>query len=88
MVQERNIFYQNVRLTVTIPGRMPNGDIGFHCFHNSCSDKTLRDVRLMFEPDAYDKQFVQERHYPNYKDPNYQVHKVEKIKEGDGQPVF
>lgn len=68
--------------------RMSNGAIGFHCFHNSCSDKTWRDVRLMFEPDAYDKQFVQERHYPNYKNPNYQVHKVEKIKEVDGQPVF
>lgn len=68
--------------------RMSNGAIGFHCFHNSCSDKTWRDVRLMFEPDAYDKQFVQERRYPNYKNPNYQVQTVEKIKEVDGQPVF
>lgn len=68
--------------------KMSNGAIGFHCFHNSCSDKTWRDVRLMFEPDAYDKQFVQDRHYPNYKNPNYQVQTVEKIKEVDGQPVF
>lgn len=28
--------------------------IGFHCFHNSCADKTWKDVRLLFEPDAYD----------------------------------
>lgn len=29
--------------------------IGFHCFHNSCSDKTWKDVRILFEPDAYEK---------------------------------
>lgn len=32
-----------------------SGAIGFHCFHNSCSDKTWRDVRLLYEPDAYEK---------------------------------
>lgn len=30
-----------------------NGAIGFLCFHNSCSGKTWRDVRLLYEPDAY-----------------------------------
>ena len=30
-----------------------SGAIGFLCFHNSCSGKTWRDVRLLFEPDAY-----------------------------------
>lgn len=30
-----------------------SGAIGFLCFHNSCSGKTWRDVRLFFEPDAY-----------------------------------
>jgi len=34
---------------------MNDGSIGFHCFHNSCGDKQWKDVRLMFEPDAYDK---------------------------------
>lgn len=32
-----------------------SGAIGFHCFHNSCSDKTWHDVRVLFEPDAYEK---------------------------------
>lgn len=32
------------------------GAIGFKCFHNSCQGKTWHDVRLMFEPDAYDRQ--------------------------------
>ena len=29
------------------------GAIGFHCFHDHCQDKTWKDVRLLFEPDAY-----------------------------------
>ena len=33
-----------------------NGVICYKCFHNSCQDKGWKDVRLMFEPDAYDKQ--------------------------------
>lgn len=33
------------------------GAIGFHCFHDHCQGKTWRDVRLLFEPDAYDKEF-------------------------------
>lgn len=32
-----------------------SGAIGFKCLHNSCSQYTWRDVRLLFEPDAYDK---------------------------------
>jgi archaellum biogenesis ATPase FlaH len=31
------------------------GEIAYHCFHNSCSQYTWRDVRLRFEPDAYNK---------------------------------
>ena len=30
-----------------------SGAIGFKCFHNSCQGKTWKDVRLMFEPEAY-----------------------------------
>lgn len=31
-----------------------NGAIGFRCLHNSCEGRTWQDVRLKFEPDAYD----------------------------------
>ena len=31
-----------------------SGAIGFKCLHNSCSCYTWRDLRLKFEPDAYD----------------------------------
>ena len=37
-----------------------NGAIGFHCFHDSCSDKTWRDVRVLFEPDAYERKWQQQ----------------------------
>ena len=31
-----------------------SGAIGFKCLHNSCQDKHWRDLRLKFEPDAYE----------------------------------
>lgn len=34
--------------------RSMSGAIGFKCLHNSCQDKHWRDLRLMFEPDAYE----------------------------------
>lgn len=45
-----------------------NGAIGFHCFHDSCSDKTWRDVRILFEPDAYEKKWQEQdrRMYGHY----------------------
>ena len=33
----------------------PDGTCGYKCFHNSCSNKHWKDIRLLFEPDAYDK---------------------------------
>ena len=35
--------------------KSPSGAIGFHCFHNSCQGKTWKDVRLLFEPNAYER---------------------------------
>ena len=34
---------------------LADGSIGFKCFHNSCSHYTWRDVRLKFDPSAYDR---------------------------------
>ncbi|GHU77848.1 hypothetical protein AGMMS49992_26940 [Clostridia bacterium] len=33
---------------------MDSGAIAYHCFHNSCQRYRWQDVRLKFEPDAYD----------------------------------
>ncbi len=30
-----------------------DGIICYHCFHNSCQDKSWKDVRMLFEPSAY-----------------------------------
>lgn len=38
-----------------------DGRISFKCHHNSCRDYKWQDVRLLFEPDAYDKQMDDER---------------------------
>lgn len=35
--------------------KQPSGAIGFKCLHDSCQGKGWRDVRVMFEPDAYEK---------------------------------
>lgn len=45
-----------------------NGAIGFHCFHDSCQGKTWKDVRVMFEPDAYERKWQQQekRIYGHY----------------------
>lgn len=32
-----------------------SGEIAYHCFHASCQQYTWRDVRLMYEPNAYSK---------------------------------
>ena len=68
--------------------RMSNGAIGFHCFHNSCADRTWQDVRRLYEPDAYDRQYVREERWPNYQNPNYVVEKKTEVRIVDGQPVF
>jgi len=35
--------------------KQPSGAIGFKCLHDSCQGKRWQDVRMMFEPDAYEK---------------------------------
>lgn len=36
---------------------MQNGAIAYKCLHNSCSHKKWQDVRLLFEPDAYNRNY-------------------------------
>jgi|InofroStandDraft_1065614.scaffolds.fasta_scaffold03376_11 archaellum biogenesis ATPase FlaH len=65
--------------------RSRTGAIGFHCFHNSCADKTWRDVRILYEPDAYEERQRQyeQRIYSRQKPPE-----PKKIEAKDGKPVF
>lgn len=61
-----------------------SGAIGFHCFHNSCADKTWRDARLLFEPDAYEKR-QQEYEHRIYSKPKTDPIKIEPK---EGKPIF
>lgn len=36
------------------------GEIAYHCFHQSCSQYSWKDVRLKYEPDAYSKKDYRE----------------------------
>lgn len=49
-----------------------NGAVEFFCFHNSCEQYHWRDLRLKYEPDAYDKKDYNEfkykqRYYEKYR---------------------
>lgn len=67
--------------------RSRSGAIGFNCFHNSCMGKTWKDVRVLFEPDAYEKKW-EERNKKMYGSFNKDKPKSEPIVEKDNVPVF
>lgn len=59
--------------------KQPNGAIGFKCLHNSCHGKTWQDVRVMFEPDAYERQRTSDEEI----ELGYQRHKANREREMD-----
>ena len=59
-VLEECVFDSNHKAPDACIFAMNNGAIGYKCFHNSCQRYTWKDVRIKFEPDAYDKK---EREY-------------------------
>lgn len=64
-----------------------SGAIGFHCFHDSCADKTWKDVRIMFEPTAYEKKW-QEQDRRMYGHFNRSKPKPEPLKETEDNPIW
>ena len=71
----------------------PDGRIGFKCLHNSCRDKTWRDVWMMLDPTLYDAITAEEdrrieegwkRHNANRQDIQYQ----EEVLGESSEPVF
>lgn len=57
-----------------------NGAIAFKCHHNSCRQYKWQDVRLKFEPDAYDYESRNED-YDRRIDAGWQQHNRDKTKE-------
>ena len=47
--------------------RHNSGAIGYKCYHNSCSCNDWRRVRLLYEPDAYDRKEVAAQRYDRYR---------------------
>jgi len=65
-----------------------DGKICFNCFHNSCAGNKWRELRLKYEPTAYEQKYVESTPLPNYRNPNYQTVPVQDIKPVDGEPIF
>lgn len=66
-----------------------NGAIGFHCFHDSCADKTWKDVRILFEPDAYEKKWQeQDRKMYGHYNRNKERARPESLKPTEGNPIW
>ena len=49
------LFNENHKGKDAILFKHKNGAVAYFCYHNSCSDNDWRKVRLMYEPDAYDR---------------------------------
>ena len=65
-----------------------NGAISFTCFHNSCSCYKWQDVRMKYEPDAYEKkqQYIEQQMYRSFNRNLPPEPKHIEVKEGE--PVF
>lgn len=62
--------------------KMRDGSFGFKCLHNSDKNYTFRDFRLLFEPDAYQRQYRDpHRTFTPYKQQQAQVKPQEKNEE-------
>lgn len=57
-----------------------DGAIAFKCHHNSCRQYKWQDVRKLFEPDAYDKHFDDERFDEGYK-AHLEIAEAERLEE-------
>jgi len=64
-----------------------NGAISYCCLHNSCADKHWRDVRIKYEPNAYEKQW-QEDDRRMYGQRNRDRKEPPKIVPQENEPVF
>lgn len=66
-----------------------NGALGFHCFHDSCSDKTWKDVRILFEPTAYEKKWqdLDKRMYGHF-NRNRQQEPPKPLEEKPDNPIW
>lgn len=66
-----------------------NGAIGFHCFHDSCAGKTWKDVRVLFDPTAYEKKWqAQDRRMYGHYNRNKELPPPEPLKPTADNPIW
>ena len=67
--------------------RRNNGALCFHCFHNSCADKGWKDLRLLYEPNAYEKKWqeTEKRMYGHF---NRERPKPKPLEEKTDKPIW
>ena len=56
-----------------------DGAVGFKCFHNSCSNKTWKDFRLHYDPQAYTHSYSPRREYDRKPEPPQIVAETQEI---------
>ena len=86
-VLDHCVFDENHKGKDAVIFKAANGAIAYHCFHNSCAEKKWADVRKLFEPNAYEKQWQadEKRMYSRF---NRNVKETPKILPVDNEPVF
>lgn len=62
-ILEHCLFNEQHRGKDAVIFQRDSGAIAYHCFHSSCSQYTWREVRLMYEPNAYSKKDYREFQY-------------------------
>ena len=71
--------------------KMANGALGFKCFHNHCANYTWRDVRLKFDPQAYEYNDNDKRIEEGFLRHNRDKAKAETVpayQQDDSLPIF
>ena len=59
--------------------QMSNGAIGFKCLHNSCSHYTWKDLRLTYDPSAYERKFDISRTITPMRNTEHQPSEVKEV---------
>ena len=68
--------------------KMNNGSLGFRCFHSSCSGNHWKDLRKLFEPDAYERKWQEQEKLMYQSHNRYEKKPVAPIVQIENRPIF
>lgn len=87
-VLDHCVFNENHKGKDAVIFKAANGAIAYHCFHNSCAGKTFRDVRIKYEPNAYEKRWQDEERQMYGQFNRNRPAQPKKIEPTEDEPVF